>query len=325
MSVFDVLIVQPIFNLLIAIYGLIPGGDFGLSIILFTVIVRLLMWPLVKKQLHQTKVMRAIQPELKKLKAKAKGNRQLEAQLMMELYRERGVSPFGSIGLLLLQLPIFIALFVVINIITRERDRIGAFTYDFLEQLPRIGTIINDPAHQFNTQFLGIFDLAKTGLGSEGVYLPLILLAAVAAFLQYIQSKQVTPEPTTNKRLRDIFKASASGAQVDQSEVSALMSRRMIVLFPFITFLVTIYLPGALVLYYAVTSAVAVIQQHIVLERDVEEMEDLADKKTPKSATKVRTFTETDDTSAKSRAASAREATVVKPPKKKKQKKRKQR
>ena len=69
MSLFDTLIVQPIFNLLVAIYGVIPGGDFGISLIIFTIIVRFLMWPLVKKQLHQTKVMRQIQPELKRQQA----------------------------------------------------------------------------------------------------------------------------------------------------------------------------------------------------------------------------------------------------------------
>ena len=67
---FDVVIVQPIFNLLMAIYALIPGGDFGVSVVLFTIIVRLLLWPLVKKQLHQAKAMRKIQPELAKLNKK---------------------------------------------------------------------------------------------------------------------------------------------------------------------------------------------------------------------------------------------------------------
>jgi len=48
---FDLLIVQPIFNLLVLIYAMLPGHNFGLSIIIFTIIVRLLMWPLIKKQL----------------------------------------------------------------------------------------------------------------------------------------------------------------------------------------------------------------------------------------------------------------------------------
>ena len=73
MSLFDVVIVKPVFNLLMAIYSIIP--DFGVSIIIFTVIVRFLLWPLVKKQLHQSKAMRKIQPELKKINEKYKNNK----------------------------------------------------------------------------------------------------------------------------------------------------------------------------------------------------------------------------------------------------------
>lgn len=310
MSLFDTIVVQPIFNLLVAIYGLIPGGDFGIALIIFTIIVRLVMWPLVKKQLHQTKVMRSIQPELKKIKAKAKGDRQLEGRLMMELYRERGVNPFGSIGLLLIQLPIFIALFRVIQIITEEREKISAYTYGFLEQLQPIASIINDPRHEFNETLLGFLDLTAKAIDGNQIYWPLILLSAIAAFLQYIQAKQVTPEPTSEKRLRDMFSASAKGQEVDQAEVSALMSRRMIVLFPVLTFVVAIYFPGALVLYYAVTSGVAVIQQHVVLSKDVEEMEVLADKK---------------QTTTQERAKNATEATVVASPKKSSKSKKKKR
>lgn len=299
MNLFDTLIVQPIFNLLVAIYGLIPGGDFGISLIIFTILVRLIMWPLVKKQLHQTKVMRAVQPELKKIKAKAKGDKQLEGRLMMELYRERGVNPFGSIGLLLIQLPIFIALFRVIQIITEEREKIGAYTYGFLEQLGPIAQIINDPKHEFNETLLGVISLTARAIDGSQIYFPLIILAAVAAILQYVQAKQVTPEPASEQRLRDMFSASAKGKEVDQADVSALLSRRMIVIFPFLTFVVAIYFPGALVLYFAVTSAVAVIQQRIVLSKDVEEMEVLADEKTVKE-----------------RAKNATEATVVASPKK---------
>ncbi len=94
MDIFNILVVQPIFNALLLIYAFI--GDFGLSIILFTILVRLALWPLIKKQLHQTKLMRKVQPDLKKIKARTKGNKQLEAQLMMELYREKGIKPFSK-------------------------------------------------------------------------------------------------------------------------------------------------------------------------------------------------------------------------------------
>ena len=304
MSLFDTLIVQPIFNLLALIYALFPGGDFGISLILFTVIIRLLMWPLVKKQLHQTKLMRKMQPELKKIKAKAKGNKQLEAQLMMELYRERGVKPFSSIGLLFLQLPIFIALYQVIQIITVQRDRIIYFTYGFVEQLGPIANIVNSATHQFNESLLGLVNLARPALGGDtGIYWPMIFVAVIAASLQYIQSRQITPQPESNKKLREIFKDSAAGKEVDQAEVSAVMSNRMIVLFPFMTFAIGVYLSGALVLYFATSSLVAIIQQHILLKDDVEHMEEIASLDT--SATK------TQSQKAKKRAAQATEATVV--------------
>ena len=65
---FTTLIVQPIFNLLVLIYALLPGHNCGMAIIIFTIVVRLLMWPLVKKQLHQAKAMRELQPELRRLR-----------------------------------------------------------------------------------------------------------------------------------------------------------------------------------------------------------------------------------------------------------------
>lgn len=314
MSLFDSLIVQPIFNLLALIYGLLPGSDFGISLILFTVIVRLMMWPLVKKQLHQTKLMRSLQPELKKIKAKGKGNKQLEAQLMMELYRERGVKPFSSFGLLFLQLPIFIALYSVIRIITTDRNRIADFTYQPVEQLKPIADIISSQAHQFDESLLHLVNLTKVGFGADGIYWPIILIAALAAILQYVQSRQITPSPSSNKKLRDIFKDSAAGKDVDQSEMSAVLSSRMIILFPFLTFAVGLYLPGALVLYFATSSAVAVIQQHLLLNRDVEEMEAIADMDTKnvKAASPA----------SKKRAAQASEAVVTTPSKKSKRKKR---
>jgi YidC/Oxa1 family membrane protein insertase len=109
--VFTTIIVRPIFNLLVAIYALLPGHNFGLAIIIFTIVVRLALWPLLKKQLHQAKIMRKLQPELKEIKKAAKGDRQKEALMMQELYKERGINPFGSIGIVLLQLPILIGLY----------------------------------------------------------------------------------------------------------------------------------------------------------------------------------------------------------------------
>lgn len=273
MSLFDLILVQPIFNVLVLIYGIVPGHDFGVSLIIFTVFVRLAMWPLVKKQLHQTKRMRALQPELAKIKARSKGNKQLEAQLMMELYKEKGVSPFGSIGFLLVQLPIFIALFAVVRLITENSANIAKYSYDFVEKLPAVQDAMQG---HFSTTLFGVVDLTRHALAGGGIYWPLFIMAILAAVFQFIQSKQLLPKPTEKRRLRDMLKDQAAGKEVDQAEMSAAMTSKMSWLFPVATFFVSIYLAGALVLYLLVTSIAAVIQQHIVLRKDETDLEKIS-------------------------------------------------
>ena len=116
-SLIDALIVRPIVNILFVIYDLV--GDFGLAIIIFVVIVKLATWPLMKKQLQQTRIMRQIQPELAEIKKRCNGNRQMESLQMMELYKRKNVKPFRSVATVFIQLPIFIALFTAINVTVR--------------------------------------------------------------------------------------------------------------------------------------------------------------------------------------------------------------
>ncbi len=272
MSLFDIILVQPIFNVLLFIYGVIPGHDYGIAIIIFTVIIRMAMWPLVRKQLHQTKVMRELQPEIQKIKKQASGNRQSEAQLMMELYKERGVNPFSSIGLLLVQLPIFIALFAVVRLISDNHGAsISKYAYDFLEKIPYVQDIISDPS-KINQVLFGFIDLSKHAINGSEFYLPLFVMAIIAAALQFWQSKQLLPEVKEKRKLREVLREQATGKEVDQSEVSALMNRRMIYIFPVLTFIVSLYLIGPLVVYLLITSAVAIFQQSIVLGQDTGEM-----------------------------------------------------
>ena len=286
MNIFDILIVQPIFNLLIGIYSLVPGGDFGVSLIIFTVLVRFVMFPLVKKQLHQTKTMRKLQPELVKIKKRAKGNKQLEGMQMLELYKKYGVSPFRSIGILLVQLPIFIALYYVIQIFTLHRDQIAKFTYDFMEGIGPIKQLIEHPEH-FNERLLGVVDLTKAAFTNGGVDVFLVLLAVVAAVTQYIMSKQTLPQAENKKRLRDIMSEAASGKQADQSEMNAVVMGKMVKVLPIFMFFIMITVPGALALYYAVSNLVAVAQQSYLLKQDEEELEEIAEKPiaSPKKAT----------------------------------------
>lgn len=288
MNIFDILIVQPIFNLLIGLYSIIPGGDFGVSLIIFTILVRFAMYPLLKKQLHQTKMMRKLQPELARIKKKAKGNKQLEGMQMLELYKKHGISPFRSIGLLLIQLPIFISLYYVIQIFTLHRDQIGKFTYDFMENIGPIKQLIEHP-DQFNEKLFGIVDLTKAAFFSGHVDIILIILAVAAAGTQYIMSKQTLPQTESKKRLRDVMSEAAEGKKADQSEMNAIVMGKMIKVLPLFMFFIMVTVPGALALYYAVSNLVAVAQQTYLLKQDEEELEDIADEAEEKKPTKKAT------------------------------------
>lgn len=276
MNIFDLFVLQPIFNLLIGLYAIIPGGDFGISIILFTILVRFAMYPLLKKQLHQTQAMKKLQPQLAKIKRQSKGNKQQESMQMMELYKQNGVNPFRSIGILLIQLPIFIALFSVIRIFTDHRDEIQHFTYNFLEGIAPIKELIARP-DQFNEKLLGVVDLTKAAFSNGNVDLILVGLAVLAAITQYIMSKQTMPHNESKRRLRDIMAEAAEGKQSDQAEMNAIVMTKMMKVMPFFMFFIMVSLPGALALYYVTSNVVAVIQQSYLLRRDADEMDTLAD------------------------------------------------
>ena len=298
MNLFDVIIVQPILNLLMAIYSIVPGGDFGISIIIFTVIIRFLLWPLVKKQLHQTKAMRKMQPELKKIQAKYKNDKQAQGLAMMELYKKHNISPFGSIGVLLIQLPILIGIYRVVQIFAMHRDELGKFTYGFMENIPAVKELLVSPDN-FNQNFLGFIDLTQHAVSENGVVIGLLVLALLAALLQFLLSKQMSPNTDSNKRLRDVLAEAGQGKEADQAEVNAIVMRKMMKFMPVMLFFIMISLPGALALYMATGNAVAYLQNKLILGKDKEEMEQIAKENITKQP------------SAKKRASEATEAKIT--------------
>ena len=298
MSFFDTVIVQPIFNLLMLIYSLIP--DFGVSIIIFTILVRLLLWPLVKKQLHHTKAMRKMQPELAKINKQYAKNPQMRNLAMMELYKKHNISVFGPIGILLIQFPILIAMYRVVQIFASNRADLGKYVYGAVKNLPVANNLVNNP-DQFNQNFLGIFDLTQHAISRNGVVVGLLVLAVLAAVLQYLTAKQLSPNSDSKRRLRDILSEAGSGKEADQSEVNAVVSRKMMKFMPVMVFLIIIYLPGALAMYMTTANAVGYLQNLIILRKDSFEMEDIANEKQSKLS----------KTKAKKRADHAAEARVT--------------
>lgn len=274
---FEVLIVQPIFNLLVLVYSLLPGHNFGLALLIFTIIVRLLMWPLVKKQLHHAKAMRELQPEIRKIKKEAKGNRQKESMMIMALYKEKEVSPFGSLGVLAVQLLILIGLYSGLRRVIENPQAILDLAYSFLQSFGWMAELSKDIS-LFDGTLLGAVDLTKAAYSPAGWYLPALALVAGSAAAQYYQSKQLMPDDKNARSLKQIFKEASEGKTADQMEVNAAMTRGMKYMIPAMIFFFTIGLPSALALYWLVSGAVAYWQQAKVLQQDVEELEEIADK-----------------------------------------------
>lgn len=273
---FTTLIVQPIFNLLVFIYALLPGHDFGVAIIIFTLVVRLAMWPLVKKQLHHTKKLRELQPELKKIKAAAKGDRQKESQLTMELYKERKVSPFATIGFTLLQFPILIGLYIGLRNLINDPNQLITFTYPFVRDLSWIQQIANNP-NLFDPTFFGLVDLKRAALSNGVWYFPALVLVAGSAVTQYLQSKQLMPSPKDGRGLRQILKDASAGKKADQSEMQAATGKFTTLMIPALIFFVTLGIASALSLYWFVGGLIAFYQQSRVLKKDETELEAVAD------------------------------------------------
>jgi YidC/Oxa1 family membrane protein insertase len=238
---FNTVFVHPIFNLLAVLYAFVH--DFGLSIILLTIIIRGLLWPLVTKQLHSQRALQELQPELKRIKSEAAGDKTLEGKLTMELYKEREINPFASFLPLLIQLPIFFALFIVLRDIVKPGE-IAHIAYEPVKHLGAIADIIKNHV-AFHPTLLGAIDLTKASP----------LLAAVAALAQFIQTKQITPKHTPG-------------------DTQAQMMAGMTYVFPALTFFIGLSLPSALPLYWFTASAMAILQQYLVLKRDVQELED---------------------------------------------------
>src|SRR5580704_7355128 len=132
---FTTIIVQPLFNLLVLVYALLPGHNFGLALIIFTIIIRLLLWPLVKRQLHQARAMRKLQPEMKRIKAAAKGNKQKEQQLLMEMYKEQGINPLGTLPILIMQFIVLIGLYSGLRRVTVNPHNLVSFAYPALQHM----------------------------------------------------------------------------------------------------------------------------------------------------------------------------------------------
>lgn len=179
-------------------FGLSFSGGAGwvLSIIILTLLVRVLILPLYIKQIKSQRGMQAIQPELQKLQAKYKGkkdqvSRQKQSEEMMALYKKHGTSPYASCLPLLVQMPVLFALYRVIFAV--QKLAAGTYGYDSLGPLTR-----EVAQHIANSSLFGVnlFDTLNTadGLGRKAVFVLLIVVMVGFQFLSmYMGMKRNTP------------------------------------------------------------------------------------------------------------------------------------
>lgn len=283
---FTTFIVQPLFNLLVFIYALLPAHNFGLALVIFTIIIRWLMWPLVKKQLHQAKAMRAMQPELKRIKKATKGDRRKEQMMVMELYKERGINPFATFPILIVQIVVLLALYSGLMKLLKDPNTLISFSYAPIQDLGWMQQLAQD-IRRFDETLFGVVDLGRAAVSKEGLYGTGFVIVVVSAIAQYYQAKQIMPNDKDAPGLRAILKDAGEGKQADQSDVSAAVGRTTLYIIPVSILVFASGLPTAIALYWLVSSIVAIWQQSRILNQDETELEALADGPKKKNVAKI--------------------------------------
>lgn len=303
-NLIDLIVVRPIVNILFVIFNLVH--DFGLAIIIFTVLVKLCMWPLTKKQLNQTRLLRKLQPELTQIKKNCKGNKQLESLQTMDLYKRYNVKPFASILTLIIQLPIFIAIFSAIRVIATPlpQDNLMNRAYDIvayegseirtLEEKQEVYladlTNTEKPAEEkaeydFYPQLFGVIKLdvkASDVLAGRFSWSALFILvcAVSASVVQYFATKQQMPSGKSEKKkkFRDLLKQAKEGKEIDDSDISSMTTSQMSMMMPLMMFFIMFNLNGALAFYYFLSNIITMVQQKVILSRVNKEIDDMTDK-----------------------------------------------
>lgn len=233
---FHVVLYQPLLNLLIALYNVIPGADIGFAIIALTIIVKLALWPLTQSSLKSQKALQEIQPKIEALKAEHGENKDALAKAMMGLYSAEKVNPFSSCLPLLIQLPILIALYRVLSAGLHPESLNDLYSF-----IPNPGTI--------HTMFLGFIDLTARNI-------PLALISGVCQFFQTRMLIARRPPKALRKK---------TGAK--DEDMLASMNESMMYFMPVMTVVIGASLPGGLTLYWVAVNAFSIFQQKIAFRK----------------------------------------------------------
>jgi len=229
-AIFHALFYNPIYNALIALIALIPGSDVGVAVIVLTIGIRLFLLPFSLSAARTQRAMKALEPKLKELKEKHKGNREKEATETLALYRDARVNPFASLLTAFIQIPILFALFWVFRYESFSTVN-TALIYSFTP-LPHTASLL----------FLGAISVVnKSAL--------LAILASISQFFQAHFMLKGTMHPSNNAMRGDFQK---------------VLGTQLKYVFPFLIGIISYTTSGAIALYFITTNIAGSIQEWYV-------------------------------------------------------------
>ena len=222
----------PILNLLVWLYNVMPWHDLGVAIVILTVLIKLILYPLNKKAILSQKALQDLQPKLDEIKKKYKNDREAQAKAMMELYQKEKINPASSCLPILIQLPFLIAVYQVFRVGTSN----GA--------LEHIYPFIQNPG-TLNSIAFGFLDLSERS----------VILAILAGLAQFWQGKMLSVKKPAIK----------SQASQDES-LTAIMNKQMLYVMPVFTVIIGLSFPAGLTLYWFVNTLLTGVQQLILFK-----------------------------------------------------------
>lgn len=228
---FHAVFYNPIYNALVALVALIPGGDVGVAVIILTVVIRLVLLPFSLSAARTQRIMKVLEPKLKDLKEKHKDDKEKEALETLALYKEAQVNPFASLLTAFVQIPVLLALYWV-------------FYYEPFPtiNLARLYSFTPVP-HTISLHFLGLILVA-------GKSLTLAVLAGAAQFLQAHMALSGTLKPSETKSM--------------QNDFQKVMGLQLKYVFPFIIGVISYTTSGAIALYFITTNLAGSLQEWYV-------------------------------------------------------------
>jgi YidC/Oxa1 family membrane protein insertase len=221
-------IYDPLYNLFVFILSFTPGKEVGVAVILFTLVVKFALFPLYKKTIISQKKIAKIQPEIKKLQEELKSDQRELGMKTMELYKKNNISPFGSIFLLLIQIPILIALYLV-------------FSKGLADHTGNLYSFVTFPEQIDNIFFVVTLTVAN------------VVFAVVAGITQMIQAKislSHTQMPTAITSKEPSF----------QEEFQKSMRIQVLYILPLVIVFMGTKFPAAITLYWITANLFGIAQ-----------------------------------------------------------------